>query len=83
MQPRLKKLDEIESRISQIDAELEPIEEKYKKIVETCRVQTDNRLIGYLGAWTICTVSIGRLTWWEYKRGARCFETKWIGIWDI
>lgn len=27
----------------------------------------DNRLLGFLGCWTVVTFSIGRLTWWEYS----------------
>lgn len=65
--PKLKKLQSIEDRINQIDDELKPIEDKYDQILTKAQGQTDNRLVLYLGAWTVCTVSIGRLTWWEYS----------------
>jgi len=52
---------------SQLDNQIEPMYEELVSLEKTTNDTTDLSLLAFLSVWTMSTVSIGRLTWWEFS----------------
>lgn len=61
------KIEKLTQEAYSIDDKLKPLHKKRDEVVAEARKQSDTTLLGFLGCWTITTVSIARLTWWEYS----------------
>jgi len=62
-----ERIKELIQKINEIDIQLEPLLDICDKIKLKADRTADNILLGFLSVWTITTVSIARLTWWEYS----------------
>lgn len=70
MSKRLRDSDvlaSLQSQSAQLDGQIGPMYEKLVAIESSANSTTDKYLLGFLSAWTMCTIGIGRLTWWEYS----------------
>jgi len=61
------KIQVLENEILDIDKKLVPLEKIYHKINNEALATTDKYLLLFLSSWTAMTMSIARLTWWEYS----------------
>jgi len=50
-----------------LDNQIEPMYEKLVSLEKSSNDTTDISLLAFLSVWTMSTVSIGRLTWWEFS----------------
>ena len=60
-------LSAIEKKVEEIDRKLAPMDKTYQNVLISARSTSDNYLLSFLSLWTVCTMSIARLTWWEYS----------------
>lgn len=61
------RIEKLTAEAYNIDDELKPLQQKVETVISSARKQSDSTLLAFLGCWTITTVSIARLTWWEYS----------------
>lgn len=58
---------QLHAEANKLDGQIQPLYEELRKIERTTNDGTDYSLLAFLSVWTMCTVSIGRLTWWEFS----------------
>lgn len=59
--------DQLQAEARTLDSEIEPMYEELVKLEKSTNDTTDISLLAFLSVWTMSTVSIGRLTWWEFS----------------
>lgn len=57
----------LHAEATRLDNEIEPLYQELKQLEKTTNDGTDYSLLCFLSVWTMSTVSIGRLTWWEFS----------------
>jgi len=58
---------QLHAEANNLDNQIEPMYEELVKLEKTTNDTTDISLLAFLSVWTMSTVSIGRLTWWEFS----------------
>jgi len=57
----------LQAEATSLDNQIEPMYEKLVSLEKSSNDTTDISLLAFLSVWTMSTVSIGRLTWWEFS----------------
>ena len=57
----------LQAEATSLDNQIEPMYEKLVALEKSSNDTTDVSLLAFLSIWTMSTVSIGRLTWWEFS----------------
>lgn len=57
----------LQAEAANLDNQIEPMYEKLVSLEKSSNDTTDISLLAFLSVWTMSTVSIGRLTWWEFS----------------
>lgn len=57
----------LHAEATRLDNEIEPLYQELRNMEKTTNDGTDYSLLTFLSIWTMSTVSIGRLTWWEFS----------------
>jgi len=57
----------LQAEAAHLDNQIEPMYEKLVDLEKSSNDTTDISLLAFLSVWTMSTVSIGRLTWWEFS----------------
>lgn len=57
----------LQAEAASLDNQIEPMYEQLVSLEKSSNDTTDISLLAFLSVWTMSTVSIGRLTWWEFS----------------